>query len=275
MNVRITCPHCGFATQIARERIPEKARFATCPRCTRRFPLVLDSGTLETPPRIDVPPLSVPEPSPEADPAPAGRIPCPWERRAELGLWQGIHRTFREVLFSPVSFFRTLRFGHGYRDPIAFGLLFGSLGMMLSLFWDFFFAMAGFGGGLSAIPFPVDTAFIFPALLISSPVIVFILLFVVTGITHLFLRIVRGGGHGFEATFRVVAYGQATQIFGAIPFLGGVLASLWLMVVEVIGLKEMHETSYLRVILAFALPLILIVILALAVLIPLTLSLLR
>ena len=158
---------------------------------------------------------------------------------------------------------------------MAFGLLFGSLGMMLSLFWDFFFALAGFGGSLSAIPFPVDTVFIFPALLVFSPAIVFVLLFVVSGITHLFLRIVRGGGHGFEATFRVVAYGQATQIFGAIPFLGGLLASLWLLLVEVIGLKEIHGTSYLRIILAFVLPLILIMMLALAVLIPLTLSLLR
>ena len=74
--------------------------------------------------------------------------------------------------------------------------------------------------------------------------------------------------HGEEGTFRVVAYAQAPQILSVVPFIGGFAGGLWAIVVQIIGLREIHETTYLRVIIALILPLALIIPVAAAVLIP-------
>ncbi|OPX37866.1 MAG: hypothetical protein B1H13_12185 [Desulfobacteraceae bacterium 4484_190.3] len=86
---------------------------------------------------------------------------------------------------------------------------------------------------------------------------------------------VRGANNGFEATFRVVSYSQAAQIVGVIPFLGGWIGGVWQLIVQIIGLREIHETSYLRVILAFVIPLFVGILLAIAVIVPLVIFLFR
>ena len=281
MKVRITCPHCNFTTELPGERIPPQAKSANCPRCKQRFALNPETF-VPLRPAEPPPPPPPPEPAVEEQSVPgtsepdAARGPSPWEDRSRLGLWPGIFQTFRNVLFHPVNFFRTLHFEGGLKEPLAFGLLFGSLGMMFSLFWQFLLAAWGFGGSLKSLSSLFPVTLIFPLLLILSPLLVGLGLFIMSGILHLLLRIVRGGSHGFEATFRVVAYGQATQIFAVVPFIGGFVGGLWLLVIEIIGLREMHETSYLRVILAFAIPVALIGILVVAAIaIPLIIVLTR
>ncbi|MBW1801662.1 MAG: hypothetical protein JRJ85_13145, partial [Deltaproteobacteria bacterium] len=73
----------------------------------------------------------------------------------------------------------------------------------------------------------------------------------------------------FEGTFRVIAYSQATQILGLIPVLGGMAGWFWHFIVQFIGIREIHDTTYLRVVLAFIIPFALIIFLILAFLIPL------
>ena len=84
---------------------------------------------------------------------------------------------------------------------------------------------------------------------------------------HLMLLIV-GVKNGFEATFRVISYSQATQVLGLIPFIGGVIGGVWLAIVQFIGLRAIHEISYLKVLMAFLIPvvvLILIMVIAISI----------
>jgi hypothetical protein len=205
----------------------------------------------------------------------SSRGPSPWEERDQIGLWAGIRRSFVFVLFSPGRFFRGLHRGGGLKEPFAVGLLFGSLGAMISLFWEFATAAWGLGGGLRVLGSQSGVSLLFPLVLVLSPFVVAAALFVTSAVLHLFLRVARGAGHGFEGTFRVVAYGQATQILGAVPLLGNLIGGLWFMVVLVAGLREIHETTYARVILAFALVAILAAGVLAAAAIPVMLSLLR
>ena len=115
----------------------------------------------------------------------------------------------------------------------------------------------------------VSMSLIFFAIIIISPLFVTITMFIASAVLHLLLLIVRGGKNGFEATFRVVSYSQAAQIWGVIPFVGGFIGGLWILIVQIIGLREIHETSYLRVILALLIPVALILLLVLAIVIPL------
>ena len=198
-----------------------------------------------------------------------GRQATPWENRSELGLWQGISKTFKAVLFSPVEIFSTMTHKGGIKEPLAFGLLLGSIGGMFGFFWQFLVM----SGGLLAIDHEIMSHFtislIFFGIAIVFPLFVTIAIFVTSAILHLLLLIVRGGKNGFEATFRVVSYSQAIQIWGLIPFIGGLIGGLWILIVQIIGLREIHETSYLRVILALLIPLALVFLLVMAIVIPL------
>ena len=188
---------------------------------------------------------------------------APWEDRAEIGLWQGIFQTFKAVLFSPEDLFARLSYRDGIREPLAFALLFGSLGTLFALFWQILLISG------PILPFDLgladefDFVVLFMAVAVFVPLFVTLTVFVSSGILHLLLLLVRGGQNGFEATFRVMAYSQATQVLGLIPFIGGLVGSLWLLVIQMIGVREMHETSYVKVVLAFLIPFALIFLLVL------------
>jgi len=169
-----------------------------------------------------------------------------------------MYQTLKAVLFSPEDLFAQLSYRGGIREPLAFGLLFGSLGTMFTLFWHILL-LSG-----PILPFDLGLAdelvfvVLFAVVAVFVPLFVTVAVFVSSGILHVLLLCVRGGQNGFEATFRVIAYSQATQVLGLIPFIGGVAGSIWLLVIQFIGVREMHETSYLKVILAFLIPFTLI-----------------
>ena len=78
---------------------------------------------------------------------------------------------------------------------------------------------------------------------IITPFLLILWLFVIAGMLHLFLLLVRGAKAGFEATFRVVSYSVSPFLFMVIPFCGMLITALWAMMVAIIGLREAHETS--------------------------------
>ncbi len=92
------------------------------------------------------------------------------------------------------------------------------------------------GGGLShGIASPLGT--------VMMPFLLIIWLFVVSGLLHLFLMMVRGAKAGFEATFRVVCYSVSPFLFMVIPYCGMLITMLWVVTLTVIGLRDAHETT--------------------------------
>jgi hypothetical protein len=96
--------------------------------------------------------------------------------------------------------------------------------------------------------------------LILAPVLLLIWFFIWSGIVHLFLMML--GGHkqsssGFEGTFRAVSYGYVSSLAQLIPFVGGLIAFVWNLVLQVIGLVRMHRTSTGKAVGAVLLPLVL------------------
>jgi hypothetical protein len=69
--------------------------------------------------------------------------------------------------------------------------------------------------------------------------------------------IVGGANQPFETTFRVLAFAQgSTGVLQMIPICGGLIAGVWALVVQCIGLARAHETDTGRAVLAVFLPLI-------------------
>lgn len=230
--VEITCPQCNYTKSIPIEKIPLGARWIKCPKCGNRFEYLKKEEDIET----------------------EKRDATPWERRLQLGLWKGIKQTIKSVLFSPKNMFSSMPVRGGWRDPLAFGLLVGSISSMLAFFWEFLIANSGLLKPFGGVSISLSSPIIFLILIFLSPILVGISVFISSLIIHLLLLLVRAGNNRFEATFRVVAYSQATRIWSLLPFIGSPIGWVWRSIVQIIGLKEAHETSYLRIIVAFSIP---------------------
>lgn len=244
MTIKITCPHCDFSKIVPREKVPMGVRWATCPRCHQRFEFVLSQ-----------PPEDLShKKSEERDEGESGRKVSPWENRSEFGLWQGIYRTSKWALFSPKRFFSHLACTGGMKEPLAFGMLLGSVGSMLGFFWQFLILPDSFLQSGDIAFGEIGANLVFLGILVIIPLLVLMSMVLTSGICHLLLLMVRGGKNGFEATFRVISFTMASQILGVIPVVGGFVALIWWLITQIIGLKEIHETSYGRLFIAFLIP---------------------
>ncbi len=237
--IEIRCPRCNYSRMISPEKIPQGIRWVRCPQCGTRFQYEPKGRTTEAKEKGGI----------------------PWERRLQVGFWTSIKQTLGRVIFSPKRAFSGMSVRDGLREPLAFGLLVGSAGTMSGLFWEFIVTTTGivepwwgrFSGSLS-LPL------LFLALIFLSPLLVTISLFVVSLFVHLLLLLVRGGTSGFGATFRVMAYSQATRVWSMVPFIGSPVGLIWRTIIQIIGLKEAHKISYGKIALAFLIPLALLIV---------------
>ena len=86
-------------------------------------------------------------------------------------------------------------------------------------------------------------------------------LFISGSLTHLFVRAF-GGRKGYRNTIKAFAYGNTPLfLFGWIPFVG-MLFPLWALVLNVIGIRQLHEISTGRAVGAVLLGIVALVIIA-------------
>ncbi len=184
--------------------------------------------------------------SEEPAPGAGGRSRTPWEDRETVGFFGGLFKTLSESLFHPSEFFKRMSVTGGLTDPLLYALIVGMIGLMFYYFWQILFksVMQSLIPGMQAAAGQNIFQGIGMALLaFLTPFLIILGLFVSSGILHVCLMMVKGAKHGFEATFRVVAYGYSTYVFLLIPFCGGLLYAVWEIVLCIIGLKEAHETT--------------------------------
>jgi hypothetical protein len=85
--------------------------------------------------------------------------------------------------------------------------------------------------------------------------------FVGGAILHIFVYIV-GGRKGIAQTIKAVMYGSTPQLLlGWIPIIG-IIAAIWSLVVEIIGIRQLHELTTGKAVLAVLIPIIIAVIIA-------------
>ena len=74
------------------------------------------------------------------------------------------------------------------------------------------------------------------------------------GVTHLLLLLLQPANRGFEATLRACAYSRGPWLLLALPCLGLVVGGIYSLVVRIIGVAELHDTTKGRAALAVLLP---------------------
>lgn len=183
-------------------------------------------------------------------------ISTPWEEREDLGFFKAIFETVKSVLFSPARFFSEMRTEGGISDPLLYAVIVGTVCGWIALLWQIPFQGLSFlvqdlkpGEALISLGTMIGVG-------IFMPLFIVIGLFIGAGILHLCLMLVGGNKKGFEATFRVVAYSASANVGAIIPLCGGLIAGVWTIVVEIIGLREAHQTTTPKAILAVFLPII-------------------
>jgi hypothetical protein len=75
--------------------------------------------------------------------------------------------------------------------------------------------------------------------IVLGPLFVLIGIFVASGLSHLGLLLL-GARHGFEATFKVFCFAQATALFQLVPFCGALIGLPYMIVLLVVGFSEVH-----------------------------------
>ncbi|MFC1494036.1 YIP1 family protein [Thermodesulfobacteriota bacterium] len=241
MTVDLICPECNFTQKVPEETIPDSMRWVRCPRCNTTFEHISGDAKNSEDPLDDI------------SGGGSSHIKSPHEID-DTGYFADLWRTFRSVLFSPAAFFGGIREPGGLKDSIAFGILFGSIGAMFSIFWRFFLMSEEFVDLINGIPWPISLNQLFITFIIISPLIVLLMIFVTAVILHIFLFILRGANNDFEATIKVSAYINTVEIFCIVPYIGGLIGLVWSIVIAVIGLKKIHETSTLKALFAVLLP---------------------
>ena len=226
------CPYCQYGLSEPPERF--------CPSCGR------DLG------------LASSVPLPEAG-------GTPWERRRAIGFGAGLTETTQQVLSAPEAFFRRMPATGGIGDPLFYGFIVSYIGLVAATVYNAVFN-ATFGSALSSFGDRPELARFMPLLeggmglvmnLVLGPFAIVVGLFIWAGILHLLLLVLGGGGRGFEATFRVVAYGSASNLIQIIPVCGSFIGVVYGIVLAIIGLSAVHGDSKGKAAAAVLIPLVL------------------
>jgi hypothetical protein len=184
-----------------------------------------------------------------------GGLPAPvsWERRDEIGLVGGFFGTLREVCFSPTRFYRTPALENDAIGGFEHGLVSFALGQ-IAVVVQAVLALLIFGGTVAiASRMPLVAAFmggyscvlfaILPSMIVHVPVTGIVSVGMASTAIHGTLRALGVETAPFFAgTVRAVSYAFATQICMVIPVVGPLVTLVWMLVLEVIAMREVHKT---------------------------------
>ena len=252
------CPHCHHA-------LPDPPA-GLCPHCGGD-PLAV-GGPPPLPSGFGAPPVAPAPPRPAGPSSHAAHGPSiPWEERDRIGFGSALFDTTRQVLTEPSAFFRAMPVTGGMGSPLLFGVIVGWIGLVAASFYQAVFrsvvgpSFAAFGGDrpeVAALLGWVEGWGAFVAQVVFGGVFVVIGIFIGAGIIHLMLLLLGGARRGFEATFRVACFVQATNVLLLVPFCGQVVALVWGLVLYVLGLAAAHQIGHGKAAAAVLLPILLV-----------------
>jgi hypothetical protein len=205
-------------------------------------------------------------PPPPGPPAVEARPGLPWDREKS---GNSFIETVKRLVTAPVEAFRQALQKGDFVSPLIFGIVLVTVGTVVGQLWSLLFGTAwldAISGSLPPESRDVLAQMGAPTLggvlftLILAPFIGAIWLFLWSGIVHLFLLMVGGTRDsvaGFEGSFRAISYSSVSNLAALVPFVGGFIQFVWGIVLQILGIAELHQTSRGKAALAVLLPLLL------------------
>lgn len=188
------------------------------------------------------------------------------------------------LLLSPAPFFRRLGLSPRYGLVIFFAVISQFVGYLATFGYQAFFSMmspALMGAlfqkiNLEDVIGGMFTPVFFGIMIVLLPIFSVMGVIFSTALSHFFLWIFKGANNGINATFHAVCYSQGAQVAMIIPLFGGLIASVWQIVLLIIGLKELQGISVGKSIAVVLLPMCIcctaivgLILLAAAIVVPL------
>lgn len=216
---------------------------------------------------------AAPPPPPPAGPPPGDEPPAagpglPWEERSQLGFGAAIMQSVQMFLGAPRDAFDRARRKGDYGSPVLWVLIFGFLSALIQWFWSL--ALAGPMTAFMSAMMPESVRGPFAAQMAATvgltglfnviwvPLVALIASFIGAAIFHLALMVAGGSrdsDSGFEGTFRAYGYSSVAQLAVIVPFLGGLIALVWSIVLLVVGMSSMHRISTGKAVVVVLIPL--------------------
>jgi hypothetical protein len=185
--------------------------------------------------------------------------PLPWEERETRGLVPSFFDTLGLFVTRPAEAWGRVREGGDSASPILFGTAICWLSMAVQgilqrfiavpvlpeFFQRRFGTMGRFGGAGLVVR------------LIVAPFAIALALFLGAAILHLCCMLVgalQNSRSGFEGTLRAVCYSEASSIASIVPFVGGLVAVVWWIVLAVQGVERLHRTTSGKAVAAVLIP---------------------
>jgi hypothetical protein len=146
--------------------------------------------------------------------------------------------SLRELLRRPRAFFQALS-KEGWVEPLAFGLATGSVGLLACLFWNLvasLWARGLVGVAVGLPPALTPGSGVTLVLMVLAPVIILAnLLYSSLGLWAGLALV--GVRPGFLTAWRIISYAQGGMVLGLLPFLGGTLGGLWVLILTLKGVQ--------------------------------------
>ncbi|HSG82729.1 MAG TPA: YIP1 family protein [Gemmatimonadota bacterium] len=184
----------------------------------------------------------------------AGTRPPAWEERSQHGFWVALWLTWRDSVFGPVQFFRTVPPRSGLGPAIGYTLIITAVALTFNVYWET--VRTALSGGAEEGLAATLLGGLLMLLLFGGFLLGLYLgmLFVMVALLHVGLMIVGSGRMGYEGTFRATAYASGPAAFAIFPFFGPILGMIWGSVVLFIAVREVQRTTNGRAAIAFLLP---------------------
>jgi hypothetical protein len=188
-----------------------------------------------------------------SDDSASGPGPPPWEQRADLGVLTAFFTTVGRILTRPRAFFG----GLSPDGPVATVLLFWVLTALPPLM----VGGAGTHDFLERLPAlinvdPASIPFHFPlwVFVVALPLLQLGALLSAVLLVHAMLALLGGAKGGLAGSLRAAGYASAPALVGLVPLVGGLVAGLWVGILQYFALWKVHRTDHTRLVLAYLLP---------------------
>ena len=212
-----------------------------------------------------LPPIDPSTPPPPS--APPSASPLPWE--APDAKLKAIFPTVVEFVRRPLAAYGRMSLAVDLVRPIAYFVALILIKVIIEVAWSlpqhgklvetYRTTLEQMGQGAmweQIAPYLNRPGLLYTVLVVASPLIYLILLFVWAGLVHLSGSVLGASSAGFSGTLRVIAYAATAGVASIIPFVGGLVGLIWFLVLTMIGLSVVHRADGWKAALATLAPLL-------------------
>ncbi len=189
----------------------------------------------------------------------------PWAKRAETGVFSAFVETTKKIFVQPAAFFKTLERNGNLKDDLLFAAIMGTIPSVIIFLFFLVFSLEGLEElrdlyiSLSGVEFQsIGMGLI---ITVTTPLQVIVSLFIFGGLIHIFLRLFGWRRAALPGTIRALSYSTTAGLAGIFPLVGGLIGTIWGLILQTIGIKTIHKLTAGKAFLAIISPLLAIILL--------------